>query len=71
MRDSVSIAHRLSANCLGMFGKPFRKRELKLGLLSLHQNKIQTHAGLKCKNKIIKTTKEDLDDYLIFVVKKP
>lgn len=54
-----------------MFGKPFRKRELKLGLLSLHQNKIQTHAGLKCKNKIIKTTKENLDDYLIFVVKKP
>lgn len=61
-----------------MFGKPFRKRKLKknkrmlkLGLLSLHQNKIQTHAGLKSKNKIIKTTKENLDDYLIFVVKKP
>lgn len=55
-----------------MFEKPFRKRKLKLRLLSLHQNKIQGDEGLKCKKKkIIKATKENLDEYFNFVVGKP
>lgn len=58
-------------NCFGMFEKPFRKRKPKLELLSSHQNKIQTNEGLKCRNKITKAAKENLEEYFNFVVGKP